>query len=204
MMSLPPGLTAATAFDAFTHAFESYLNARLAPHSMLTCELAMTTILTTLPKVLKENKLEYRESLAYADTLAGQCLANGGAHLPHPMSEIIGSTLTRLSHGQALAVVYPAFIEAFQATQPTKFAFVARILDPTLITVSDEEAARSCAALLREYLASVGLRIDLKTIGLTEDTKQEILSCPIWKHLPMAPTDKILSIVTSILEKETV
>ena len=204
MMSLPPGLTAATAFDAFTHAFESYLNARLAPHSMLTCELAMTTILTTLPKVLKENKLEYRESLAYADTLAGQCLANGGAHLPHPMSEIIGSTLTRLSHGQALAVVYPAFIEAFQATQPTKFAFVARILDPTLITVSDEEAARSCAALLREYLASVGLRIDLKTIGLTEDTKQEILSCPIWKHLPMAPTDKILSIVTSILEKETI
>jgi len=202
MMSLPAGLTAATAFDAFTHAFESYLNHRLAPHLMMTCELAITTILTTLPKLLKENKLEFRESLAYADTLAGQCLANGGAHLPHPMSEIIGSTLTRLNHGQALALVYPAFIEYSFASEPAKFAFVARILDPSLIHESDEAAAKACASRLSRFLESVGLKIDLQTYGLTESKKQEILECPIWKHLPMAPTKDILTIVNAILNKE--
>jgi alcohol dehydrogenase class IV len=202
MMSLPPSLTSATAFDAFTHAFESYLNARLAPHALLTCELAITTILTTLPKVLHENKLEYRESLAYADTLAGQCLANGGAHLPHPMSEIIGSTLTRLNHGQSLALVYPEFINAFHTSQPAKFAFVARVLEPNLKSVSNEEAARLCSPLLSQYLESVGLKINLRTMGLTETSKREILSCPIWQHLPMAPSEKIISLVTTILEKE--
>ena len=203
MMSLPKGLTASTAFDAFTHAFESYLNHRLAPHSMLTCELAIKTILTTLPKVLSENKLEYRESLAYADTLAGQSLANGGAHLPHPMSEIIGSTLTKLNHGQALALVYPAFIAYSWKTQPAKYAYVARILDPSLDQASDETAAQACASLLKNYLDSVGLKIDLDAVGLDEAKKQEILECPIWKHLPMAPTKDILTIVNSILNKET-
>jgi alcohol dehydrogenase class IV len=203
MMSLPAGLTASTAFDAFTHAFESYLNTRLAPHSMMTCELAISTILSTLPKVLKENKLEYREALAYADTLAGQCLANGGAHLPHPMSEIIGSTLTRLNHGQALALVYPAFIDYSWKSQPEKVAFVARVLEPKLKSSSDSEAAMACGKLLEHYLKEVGLEINLKANGLDDAKKQEILECPIWKHLPMAPTQDILTIVKSILNKET-
>ncbi len=203
MMSLPAGLTASTAFDAFTHAFESYLNTRLAPHSMMTCELAISTILSTLPKVLKENKLKYREALAYADTLAGQCLANGGAHLPHPMSEIIGSTLTRLNHGQALALVYPAFIEYSWKSQPEKVAFVARLLDPTLKSETDTDAAMACGKLLEQYLKEVGLEINLKAYGLDDAKKQDILECPIWKHLPMAPTQDILTIVKSILNKET-
>lgn len=202
MMSLPNGLTAATAFDAFTHAFESYLNTRLAPAMVLTAEVAIKTILETLPKVLVENRLEYREALAYADTLAGMSLANGGAHLPHPLSEVIGSSLTRLSHGQSLAVVYPEFVRYMAPKDPTKFAFLARVLDPSLNGVSDAEASALAADKLNAYLASVGLAIDLKAYGLSDPIKEDILHCPVWAHLPMAPTQDIITIVTKILNKE--
>jgi alcohol dehydrogenase YqhD (iron-dependent ADH family) len=118
------------------------------------------------------------------------------------MSEIIGSTLTTLSHGQALALVYPDFVEYSWHSQPEKYAFVSRILNPLLILESDEISAKACAPLLRNFLDSVGLRINLEAVGLTKSKKNEILECPIWKHLPMAPTKDILTIVSSILNKE--
>lgn len=202
MLSLPKGLTASTAFDAFTHAFESYLNHRLAPHTMFMSEYAIKTIFNYLPKVLKENKIEYREELAYADTLAGQCLANGGAHLPHPISEVIGSSITSINHGQALAIVYPYFMDYHWKNEIDKYAFIARALDSSYESKTNEEAASQASKLLQQFLIDVGLDIDLVAHGLNDDLKKEIMNCPIWEHLPMAPTEDILAIVEKILNKE--
>ena len=111
MLTVPDRVTAATGFDAFTHAFESYLGGRTSP---LTEQLSLQSIklvIENLPKAIKEpNSIEYRTSLAWADTIAGICLSNGGADIPHPLGEIIGGICQRIPHGETLAMVYPEFL----------------------------------------------------------------------------------------------
>ena len=89
MLTLPVRMSAATGFDAFTHAFEAYINPRASHYSKMDSLEAMRLIVENLPKVMEEPKeLRYREAMSLADTLAGRALANSGADAPHPLSEI--------------------------------------------------------------------------------------------------------------------
>ncbi len=112
MCSVPPTVTAATGFDAFTHAFESFLGGRTSPLTEAMSLEAIRLIFENLPAVLKDpHNTSLRTRLAWADTLAGMCLANGGADLPHPLGEIIGGICPRIAHGETLAMVYPDFLK---------------------------------------------------------------------------------------------
>jgi alcohol dehydrogenase class IV len=65
MTSVPPGVTAATGFDAFTHAFESYLGGRTSPLTKQMSLQAIELVIDNLPKAIKEpNNIEYRTQLA--------------------------------------------------------------------------------------------------------------------------------------------
>src|SRR5699024_9865580 len=112
MITVPKKVTAATGFDALCHAIESYFNPRA---SMLTKILSLQSIeiiVETLPKLIHDPKnLNYREKLAYADTLSGICLSNAGAEAPHPIGEIINGYFPELSHGETLAFVYPTYFK---------------------------------------------------------------------------------------------
>ncbi len=129
MLTVPDRVTAATGFDAFTHAFESYLGGRTSP---LTEQLSLQSIklvIENLPKAIKEpNSIEYRTSLAWADTIAGICLSNGGADIPHPLGEIIGGICQRIPHGETLAMVYPKFLNYKKNIAIDKFETIANYL----------------------------------------------------------------------------
>lgn len=100
LLTLPNRLTAATGFDSFSHAFESYINEKASPMSEMLSLKAMGIVVDTLPKALQDPKnILHREQLMYAQTLAGAALANAGASAPHPLSEIIGG-ITHISHGE--------------------------------------------------------------------------------------------------------
>jgi alcohol dehydrogenase class IV len=129
MHSVPARVTAATGFDTFTHAFESYLGERTSPLTEHMSFEAISRVLEFVPRAM-ENPAdsEAREALAWADTLAGMCLANGGADLPHPLGEIIGGICPRIAHGETLAMVYPAFLNFKAQSAPDKFIGLARHL----------------------------------------------------------------------------
>ncbi|MDI9476542.1 MAG: iron-containing alcohol dehydrogenase, partial [Bacillota bacterium] len=110
MMSLPNDITASTAFDAFSHAFEAYINPRASVYTEQLSIESIKIVAKYLPRVLKENSIEAREKLAWADTMAGICLSNAGASIPHPLGEIIGGVCEKIAHGQTLAIVYPEFV----------------------------------------------------------------------------------------------
>ena len=70
-------MSAATGFDAFTHAFESYINANASPYSAMDSMEAMRLVIENLPRVLDDpQNLDFRTSMCLADTLAGRALAN--------------------------------------------------------------------------------------------------------------------------------
>ena len=85
--TLPLRMTAITGFDAFTHAFESYLREFSSPYTMLIGLRAMALIVDALPKLMEDpQNLDLREKMSQASVFAGISLANASATLPHPLS----------------------------------------------------------------------------------------------------------------------
>lgn len=199
-LTLPEGITVSTAFDAFTHSFESYLRNESNPIAEMMSFKSIRMIVENLPKVLKENKVEFREQLSLADTFGGIALANCGAALPHPLSEIIGSIVNKFSHGQALALVYPTFIKHTYLKYEHKYAEVCRIFDSTYINKSDQEAAKDFHNILLAFMKENNLKFELRDFVQDEDSISEIINCPVWEHLSMERTDTIKTIVKEICQ----
>lgn len=174
LLTLPQRLTAATGFDAFCHAFESYISSNASDMSDMYALEAMRTVIDVLPKAIKDPKnISYRTRLMKAQYLAGVALANGGAHAPHPLSEIIGG-ITHMSHGEALALVFPEFVEAVYDQHQERFDRVADIFGKPL----------------KEGILSLLMAIDLyKTKAdyqVTDDQVKSIVNHPVLGFLPFA------------------
>ena len=184
MLTLPKRMSAATGFDAFTHAFESYINANASPYSAMDSMEAMRLVIDHLPHVLEEPRnLEFRTNMCLADTLAGRALANSGASAPHPLSEIIGG-IVHLPHGEALAVVFPAFIQHMAGKNKERFADVAKLFG------SDD-----LYTAMIEFLETIGLHKKLKDFGVSEEDFQEILASPVLDHLPFGSREELEAIL---------
>lgn len=184
MLTLPKRMSAATGFDAFTHAFESYINPKASYYSELDSIEAMKLVIEFLPKVMEEpTNIVYRTQLCLADTLAGRALANSGASAPHPLSEIIGG-IVHLPHGEALAVVFPPFINHMEAKNKEKFQIVANLFHGDDLKVE-----------LVKFLEYIGLSKKLKDFQVSECEFQEILQSPILDHLPFGSREELETIL---------
>ena len=195
MTSVPAGVTAATGFDAFTHAFESYLGQRTSP---LTEYLSLETIrlvVEYLPKAIqKPNSIEFRTKLAWADTAAGICLSNGGADLPHSLGEIIGGICQRIAHGETLAIVYPAFLEYKEKLATEKFKNIASYL-------AIEKNPKALTNEVIGLLKTTDLIGSKSRAAITLNEQEEILSHPLLKKLDPKNSEKILSIMSQSIEE---
>ena len=189
MTSVPASVTAATGFDAFTHAFESYLGGRTSPLTRQMSLEAIQLVIENLPRAIQQPKnIEYRTQLAWADTLAGMCLSNGGADLPHPLGEIIGGICPRIAHGETLAMVYPSFLEYKKNIAPDKFKEIASFLglktDPDQLNLKIEE-----------LLKITELSNASKRAELTKEEKDEILTHPLLSKLEPKNSSEIIAIM---------
>lgn len=169
METLPPHATASTGFDAFTHAFESYVHKNSTPFTDLCALEVLRLIVQYLPWAIRDgHDKEARANLAWADTLAGACIANAGVVLPHSIGMAIGGHAPHVRHGEALSVVYPEFFKYTYASSISKFAAVGRLLDSSLADESDEHAAsKSCEAMER-FLKDIGMYFTLKSLNVPE------------------------------------
>ena len=196
MRTLPPRMTAITGFDAFTHSFERYLRDCASPYTRTIGMKAMSLIIETLPKLVKDTgNMELREKMAQAAMFSGISLGNAAATLPHPISEIVGGVAPRLAHGQCLATLYPQYLR-WQCTQAVeKCAAVARLFDTALSDKSDKEAADKLPLLMKEFLQSVGLYYSFSQLGLTEEELKLAEASPIFNFLPFAPKEVMVGIL---------
>lgn len=194
MLTLPNRITASTGFDAFTHAFESYINPRASWYSEMDSMEAMRLVVENLPKVLKDpGNLEYRSNLAMADTLAGRALANSGAQAPHPLSEIIGG-ITHLPHGEALAVVFPAFIRHSIEANREKYKKAAWIF------CKEAKSAEELFELLVSFLKEIGLYRTMKEMEVDREAFEEMLQSPVLDVLPFGNRDELETILRESYE----
>lgn len=190
MLTLPKRMSAATGFDAFTHAFEAYINPHASHYSKMDSLEAMRLVVENLPKVMEDpSNLSYREAMCLADTLAGRALANSGADAPHPLSEIIGG-IVHMTHGEALAVVFAPFIQHNLEKKQTVFTEIANA-----IFHSDD-----LLGPFTTFMESISLNKKLKDFGITKEQFSEIKASPILDHLPFGSREELEAILNDAYE----
>lgn len=201
MVTVPEHITAATGFDAFTHAFESYIHSEASVYTDLLAVEAMRIIAECLRVAIVDglNK-EARSQMAWADTLAGICISSAGTTLPHGIGMAIGGHAPNVLHGEALSGIYPEFMRYTYGSKMGKFATLGRILNPELEDVTDQIAASRSCVEMDGFLREIGMWLNLKQLEIPEDDLAPIaidsLRLPDYKVNPRVATcDEILEIL---------
>jgi alcohol dehydrogenase class IV len=132
--------------------------------------------------------------LAWADTLAGLCIANAGVTLPHGIGMAIGGMYPHVMHGESLAVNYPAFARFTYASAVSQFARLGRLLNEKLCEVPDEEAAARSCEELDSFMKKIGMWMSLEDKGIPEGelpalAKQSMV-LPDYKSNPRVATEE--------------
>ncbi len=194
MLTVPKFVTACTGFDVLCHSFESLIHPGNSAYVNMMAWQAISLVIENLPTLINDTSdLKAREKMAWGDTLAGLCIANAGVTLPHGMGMAIGGMYPHIAHGEALAMVYPAFARFTQAHEVHKFAKLARMLNPDLTTISDEEAAVQSAEEISKFLQILGLNYGLKDAKVPENELEALATqcmvLPDYKGNPRVATE---------------
>lgn len=204
MLSVPGFVTSTSGFDVLCHAFESTIHPGTGAYVDLLAWEAISIVKEYLPQVLVNmDDLKAREKMAWADTMAGLCIANAGTTLPHGIGMAIGGMYPHVAHGEALAIMYPAFSEfTWQAAMP-QFAKLARVLNPSMTSISERDAASGCTEEIVKFLKLLGLNKKLKDINMPE-TEIELLAqrsmvLPDYRNNPRIATYKnMVELITKV------
>ncbi|MGB5849794.1 MAG: iron-containing alcohol dehydrogenase [Ignavibacteriaceae bacterium] len=202
MLTVPEKVTAATGFDAFCHSFESILHPNSSPYTDTLGWEAIEIVINTLPALVKDlTDLEARKKMAYADTLAGLCIANAGVTLPHGVGMAISGLYPHIAHGDSLALIYPPFTRFTCESAVNQFAHLGRIYNPNGNGFSEEELAKKSCDDLDKFLMDIGKWFKLKDFGMPENEipllAKNSTILPDYKNNPRLSTDEeMLELIT--------
>jgi len=177
MLSLPNQISSPTGFDVLCHAFESTINPGTGSYTELLAAEAIKIVVSYLPRILEDPlNIKYREKLAWADTMAGLCIANAGVTLAHGMGMAIGGMYPHIAHGEALAVVYPACTKFTWDSAIEQYARLAKILNPELDNLQDKTAAKETYNEIIKFLKKIKLDHNLSVLNVPEDELDKLAS----------------------------
>jgi alcohol dehydrogenase class IV len=157
---------------------------------------AMRIVAGRLPAAVENGAdLAARTDMAWADTLAGLCIANAGVTLPHGIGMAMSGLYPHVAHGEALACIYPAILRFSWDAAPAKFAALARIFDPALAPLDDPAAAERAGDAIEAFLEKIGLRICLRDLRIPEDERASLVLPDYKNHPRVASVDDIRAIL---------
>jgi alcohol dehydrogenase class IV len=201
MLTVPEHVTASTGFDAFCHAFESTLHPKRSGYVQMLAIEAIQLVAKTLPGLLGHlDDLESRTAMAWADTLAGLCIANAGVTLPHGVGMAISGMYPHVLHGESLAIIYPAFTRFTWKYAVPQFATVGRIFNSDLVNLSEEKAAEASCEAIDAFIQKIGMRITLRDRNMPEreiaDLTRASMVLPDYKANPrLATAEEMLELI---------
>jgi alcohol dehydrogenase len=180
-VSCPGSVTAHSGMDALAHAIESYcarVRTDCSPHAIFVGKNPMSDTLATRAITLIAKSLAVavaepgnrpaREEMALASLLAGMAFSAAGTAAVHALQYPVGEA-THTPHGLGNAVLLPTVMKTITPSRVEEMAFIARSLDPRLISVSDAEAGGHAARLVEELDAKVGIPKGLRALGLKQE-----------------------------------
>lgn len=168
-VSLPPGVTAATALDALTHAIEGYTSVKNQPLTDNLALSAINRISRNLKTAYEDGKnIEARSQLMLASTEAGLVINNSSVTLVRGMSRPIGA-LFHVPHGISNAVLLGECMEFARKGYEKRFAEVAKALGVNSPGASDEELAAQGVKKVKKICEQVEVP-DILELGFKKET----------------------------------
>ena len=167
MLTMPENVTRNTGLDVLYHALEAFISNAASPASSIMAAEAIRLTVANLKNAIDHpNDIEARSAMAWANTLAGIAISNGGTIAIHGMAHPIGGH-TDAVHGATLSAVAPAILTYTWKGCPKVYADLAKLLGAQ---GDDEETlASGCGQTLRNFLISVGHDITAGTLGVTKE-----------------------------------
>lgn len=163
-MTMPKKLTAHTGMDALTHAIEAYV---ATCHSPLTDPLAIEAI-----DIIKNNLIysynedkKARESMHYAQCLAGMAFSNALLGIAHSMAHKSGAVFN-IPHGCANAIYLPYVIAFNKKECIDRYANISRKIG--LKGSSDSELVDSLVEMIKNMNKDMQIPSTLKEYGIDE------------------------------------
>jgi alcohol dehydrogenase class IV len=174
-LTLPPHITASTGWDAFCHSFEAFTHAAGSDIVDMHALEGMKLIIKNLPIAMSDGQnREAREALHWANVLGGLAINNSGVTLPHGMGMAIGGSAPHISHGEALAIMYPEINQWTWKKLIKEYATVGRMFNSALNDVSDEVAAEKCCDEMDKFLKEIGMWMNFKDKNVPESALRDI------------------------------
>ncbi len=174
--TLPPRQTAATGFDAFSHALENYVSVGCPPIVKPLTSHVMGLVTDYLPRAYEDgsNDMEAREYMMFGSHVAGICENFAGFGAIHSLAEVTGGMYPEIPHGEAIAVFTPPVMRYNLEAVPGRYADVAEAMGVEVEGLSDEEAANEAVNATEALIERVDLPKSLKALGVAEEDLPEI------------------------------
>ncbi|MER5985695.1 iron-containing alcohol dehydrogenase [Streptomyces sp. NPDC001787] len=156
----PTRIAVASGFDALAHAIEATAARRAGPLTDTIADQALRLLPDTLQRIAAgDTGHEARDRMAYGAVLGGLLVATASTCLPHRMQQAMGTPdRPGPSHGQGLALLYPAWLESLEQAAPQAAARIG--------TALGTDNARETITRL---LTTTGLRSTLSAAGYRPD-----------------------------------
>ncbi len=168
--NLPPRLTAATAFDALTHAIEAYtvdwkndFSDGLATH-------AIQLILTNLPKIHNDpTDQQAREHLHNAATIAGISFGNSQIGGAHALAHALGAVYN-LPHSELVGLILPHMMNYCKKNPQTAQRYATLAYHNHLSCNNKPESADALIAHIQNLLKQLNLPTKLSDYNITKES----------------------------------
>ena len=184
--TLPPGITAATGIDAFTHALEAYVSTAAHPLSDLYAREAIVRIARALPVAYANgDNMTARTDMLLGSLLAGKALATAGVGLVHAMAYPLGG-MYNIPHGLANAVLLPYVVEYNIIGSPERFADIAGLMGYDVAGLPLIDAARRAVDAVFNLTYDVGIPDRLADLGVEENRIAEMADIALTVARPVA------------------
>ena len=191
-LGLPPRATAATGFDALTHAVESYLSVGANPWADGIALQVIKMIAGDLARACADGSdLEARSQMLLAAHMAGIGMATTGLGLVHAIGHALGGRYD-IPHGVTLAMVLPQVLRFSEPVRSQRLATIAFALD---VGDAGRDAAWNAVAAIDALTSlrdEIGLTVRPADFGVSEQDFEAIaadaLDDEVLANAPRKPT----------------
>jgi len=172
-MKMPPNLTAATAFDALSHAYEGLIAVFRNDISEGVGIKSIELVREFLPIAYNNpDDIRAREALHNAATLAGLCFGNSQAIMGHSLGHALGAVFHK-PHGFCVGLFLP-YILQFQLNAENKkeireiIAKVSKMLSLAKWSDDEETAIKKVFEDIRDLQEKVNFPRTIKDLGIAK------------------------------------
>ncbi len=166
-VTLPPQLTAATAFDALSHAFEAYVNRSTNRLARVFAAESMKNIIENIEHAVKHGlNIAVRTRLLWASMLAGLAIDLVRTALCHAMEHPLSAYYPHVHHGLGLTILMPAWMKFTLESAKEDFAEIAKILGLKTEELTIDQAAKAVYDFVVDLRKKVGLNFKLRDLGV--------------------------------------